>query len=1215
MPTPNDHWQFWIDRGGTFTDIVARRPDGRLVSRKLLSENPERYRDAALQGITEILQAPEHQGLAGQVAVLKMGTTVGTNALLERTGEPTALAITRGFRDCLRIGYQNRPDIFALNIQLPELLYRQVLEIHERINAHGKVLQELDLCQARKALQAVYDSGIRALAIVLLHAWRYPAHEDKLAELAGEIGFTQISVSHRVSPLMKIVSRGDTTVVDAYLSPLLKRYIAQISAGLQDATMNTANSTRLMFMQSNGGLIDASVFQGKDSILSGPAGGIVAAVAVSARAGFGKIIAFDMGGTSTDVAHYAGELERRFETQVAGVRMCAAMMHIHTIAAGGGSILHFDGMRCRVGPASAGANPGPACYRRSGPLTVTDANVMLGKLPLFPKLFGPEGNLPPDEQRVAKLFSELAVEMRQCTGVARTAQQVAEGFLDIAVENMAAAIKKISVQQGYDIAGYTLCCYGAAGGQHACKVADRLGMTRVLLHPLAGVLSAYGMGQADLRLLRDQAVEQPWQAVSDGELQHIFADLERQGRQAMLEQGIAAGRMRAIARMHIRYQGTDTSLQVPFADKQAMHSAFEQQYRRRFGFIYSDRELVLETASVEIVGSDKTGEEQQDCSETAGDDRPVMVTRLFSGNQFHDAPVYRRSHLPAGTILAGPAIIVEATATTVVEPGWQGEITQCGDLLLTRTTPLPRQLAIGTSVDPVMLEIFNKLFMSIAEQMGFVLQNTASSVNIKERLDFSCALFNARGRLIANAPHIPVHLGSMGEAVRAIVQREGDAMQPGDVFLGNSPYHGGTHLPDITVVTPVFDSDGQLLFIVASRGHHADIGGITPGSMPADSSHINQEGLLCSTMKIVAAGQFQEQRIRRWLASGTCPARNPEQNIADLQAQIAANEKGLQELLNMVAHYSLPTVQAYMGHVQDNAAAVVSRALRCFAGGRFVQRLDDGAEIVVLVSVDPDKGTARIDFTGTSVQLRNNFNAPAAVCRAAVLYVIRTLVDDDIPLNAGCLEPLEIIIPEGSLLDPRWPAAVVAGNVETSQHVVDALYGALGVLAASQGTMNNFSFGNDDYQYYETICGGTGAGADFSGCDAVQSHMTNSRMTDPEVLEWRFPVLVEEFSIRSGSGGQGLHCGGNGVRRHIRFLQDMTISILSSHRKIPPFGMQGGEPGACGRNTLIHGGGEKQRLPGCVQVAVQAGDSILIETPGGGGYGKQSRQSGRPGIP
>ena len=1210
MPTSTDHWQFWIDRGGTFTDIVARRPDGRLVSRKLLSENPERYRDAALQGITEILQTPEHQELGGQVAVLKMGTTVGTNALLERTGEATALAITRGFRDCLRIGYQNRPDIFALNIQLPELLYKQVLEIHERIDAHGKVLQELDLCQARKALQAVYDSGIRALAIVLLHAWRYPAHEDKLAELAGEIGFTQISVSHRVSPLMKIVSRGDTTVVDAYLSPLLKRYIAQISAGLQDATMNTAKRTRLMFMQSNGGLIDAAAYQGKDSILSGPAGGIVAAVAVSARAGFGEIIAFDMGGTSTDVAHYAGELERRFETQVAGVRMCAPMMHIHTIAAGGGSILHFDGMRCRVGPASAGAIPGPACYRRGGPLTVTDANLMLGKLPLFPKLFGPEGNLPPDGQRVAKLFTELAEEMCQCTGVGRTAQQVAEGFLDIAVENMAAAIKKISVQQGYDIAGYTLCCYGAAGGQHACKVADRLAMTRVLLHPLAGVLSAYGMGQADLRLLRDQAVEQPWQAVSDGQLQHIFAALERQGRQALLQQGIAAGRMQAIARMHIRYRGTDTSLQVPFAGKQAMRSAFEQQYRRRFGFIYSDRELLLETASVEIVGSDKTGEERQDCSAAAADTSPIMVTRMFSGNQFHDAPVYRRNKLSAGTLLTGPAIIVEATATTVVEPGWQGEITRRGDLLLTRTTPLPRQLAIGTSVDPVMLEIFNKLFMSIAEQMGFVLQNTASSVNIKERLDFSCALFNDRGRLIANAPHIPVHLGSMGEAVRAILQREGDAMQPGDVFLGNSPYHGGTHLPDITVVTPVFDNDEKLLFIVASRGHHADIGGITPGSMPADSSHIDQEGLLCSAMKIVAAGQFQEHSIRRWLASGSWPARNPEQNIADLQAQIAANEKGLQELLNMVDHYSLPSVQAYMGHVQDNAAAVVSRALRCFSGGRFLQRLDDGAEIVVLVDVDPGKGTARIDFTGTSEQLRNNFNAPAAVCRAAVLYMIRTLVDDDIPLNAGCLEPLEIIIPEGSLLDPCWPAAVVAGNVETSQHVVDALYGALGVLAASQGTMNNFSFGNGDYQYYETICGGTGAGAGFSGCDAVQSHMTNSRMTDPEVLEWRFPVLLEEFSIRSGSGGRGLHCGGNGARRRIRFLQDMIISILSSHRKIPPFGLQGGEPGACGRNTLINGDGEEQRLAGCMQVAVRAGDSILIETPGGGGYGRKSRPGG-----
>ncbi len=1206
MPIPTDRWQFWIDRGGTFTDIVARSPEGRLISHKLLSEHPERYRDAALQGITEILQSAQRQGLAGQIGVVKMGTTVGTNALLERTGEPTALAITRGFRDCLRIGYQNRPDIFALNIQLPELLYQQVLEIDERIDAHGGVLQALDLPQARKALQAIYDSGIRALAIVLLHAWRYPVHENQLAELAAEIGFPQISVSHRVSPLMKIVRRGDTTVVDAYLSPLLKRYVAQISEGLRDASPNPDSSTRLMFMQSNGGLVDASAFQGKDSILSGPAGGIVGAVAVSARAGFGKIIAFDMGGISTDVAHYAGELERRFETQLAGVRMCAPMMHIHTIAAGGGSILHFDGLRCRVGPASAGANPGPACYRRGGPLTVTDANVMLGKLPLFPSIFGPDGNLPLDEQRVARLFSQLAEEMQRCTGVARTAHQVAEGFLDIAVENMAAAIKKISVQQGYDIAGYTLCCYGAAGGQHACKVADRLGMTRVLLHPLAGVLSAYGMGLADLRLLRDRALEQPWQAVSDGELQGIVLDLEQQGRQAMLAQGIAAGRMQAIARMHIRYRGTDTSLQVPFADKQLMHSAFQQQYRRRFGFHHVDRELILETASVEIVGSDGRIEEQYDWSEARGELLPVMHTRLFSADRFHEAPVYRRSQLPAGTVLDGPAVIVEATSTTVVESGWQGEITRCGDLLLTRTTPLPRQLAIGASVDPVMLEIFNKLFMSIAEQMGFVLQNTASSVNIKERLDFSCAIFNDQGQLIANAPHIPVHLGSMGDAVRAILHRQGDAMQPGDVFLGNSPYHGGTHLPDITVVTPVFGNTGQLLFIVASRGHHADIGGVTPGSMPAGSTHIDQEGLLCSAMKIVAAGRFQDRRIRRWLASGPWPARNPEQNIADLQAQIAANEKGLQELRNMVDHYSLPTVQAYMGHVQDNAAAVVGRALRSFSGGRFVQRLDDDAEIVVTVTVERCKGTARIDFSGSSRQLHSNFNAPAAVCRAAVLYVIRTLVDDDIPLNAGCLEPLEIIIPEGSLLDPHCPAAVVAGNVETSQHIVDALYGALGVLAGSQGTMNNFSFGNRDYQYYETICGGTGAGVDYSGCDAVQSHMTNSRMTDPEVLEWRFPVLLEEFSIRTGSGGQGLQRGGNGVLRRIRFLQAMTISILSSHRKIPPFGLHGGAPGACGSNTVLRGNGDKQRLAGCAQLEVRAGDSILIETPGGGGYGRQS---------
>jgi 5-oxoprolinase (ATP-hydrolysing) len=1198
-------WQVWIDRGGTFTDIVARRPDGELVTHKLLSENPERYQDAALQGIRDLLKLSPGQGFTGQIDAVKMGTTVGTNALLERKGEPITLAITRGFKDCLRIGYQNRPDIFALNIQLPELLYQQVIEIDERIDAQGKVLLQVDQQLAITDLQSIFDAGIRSLAIVLLHAWRFPEHERQVQRIAREIGFTQISVSHQVSPLMKLVSRGDTCVVDAYLSPLLRRYVEQVAQGLGAQTGTQKNQPRLMFMQSNGGLIDARFFQGKDSILSGPAGGVVGAVATATKAGFKKIIAFDMGGTSTDVAHYAGEFERSFETEVAGVRMRAPMMAIHTVAAGGGSILSFDGMRYRVGPDSAGADPGPASYRRGGPLTVTDANLMLGRLPMFPKVFGVNGDLSLDSGLVEQLFAELAGRIRHASEDDRTPAEVAEGFLTIAIENMAAAIKKISVQKGYNVSEYTLCCYGAAGGQHACKVADRLGMRSVMLHPFAGVLSAYGMGLADFRLVKDQALEKSWDELADVDLREILAKLERQGRQEMLDQGVAPEHIRSQYRIHVRYLGTDTSLQVRFADKKTMLKTFQQKYQRQFGFIYQDKPLILETATVEIIG---INEQVEDCStnkKTANDPRPLMMTRMFCHDKFFDTPVYQRQQLGAGASVNGPAIIVEATSTTVIEPGWAGEISPNNDLLLSRVVPLQYQAAIGTTVDPVMLEIFNKLFMSIAEQMGFVLQNTAYSVNIKERLDFSCAIFDDQARLIANAPHIPVHLGSMGESVQALLCAAGPSMQPGDVYMLNSPYQGGTHLPDITVVTPVFhDHEQRLLFFVASRGHHADIGGITPGSMPSDSRHIEEEGLLIASMKIVSDGDFQEQAIRLWLGSGRYPARNPDQNIADLQAQIAANNKGVQELHKMIQHYSLATVQAYMQHVQDNAAETVRKLLQTLSGGQFCYKLDAGAEIVVAVAIDRQQRTASIDFTGTSKQLTSNFNAPAAVCRAAVLYVFRTLVQDDIPLNEGCLRPLQIIIPEQCMLNPRYPAPVVAGNVETSQYIVDALYAALGVLAGSQGTMNNFTFGNATYQYYETICGGAGAGKDFSGCDAVHTHMTNSRITDPEVLEWRFPVLLEEFSIRKHSGGAGRYHGGNGVLRRIKFLQAMTVSILSSHRRYPTVGLQGGEPGAVGRNTLLHLEGGKETLSGCVQVEMRSGDSIQIETPGGGGFGK-----------
>lgn len=1191
-------WKFWIDRGGTFTDIVACSPDGRIVTRKLLSENPERYQDAALQGIREILQLPAGAPLDACIESIKMGTTVGTNALLERKGEKVALAITRGFKDCLRIGYQNRPDIFALNIRLPQQLYQTVIEIDARVTAHGEVLEALNLDKARSQLQALYDQGLRALAIVLMHAWRYPEHEVQLADIARQTGFTQISLSHQVSPLLKIVSRGDTTVVDAYLSPLLKRYVAQVAEGLR-------GDARLLFMQSNGGLVDAHAFQGKDSILSGPAGGIVGAVTVAQRAGLHKIIAFDMGGTSTDVAHYAGELERSFETEVAGVRMRAPMVAIHTVAAGGGSILTFEGNRYRVGPESAGANPGPACYRRGGPLTVTDANLMLGKLPLFPAVFGPNGDLPPDADRVRYLFNELAALIRAQSADIRSPEQVAEGFLNIAVENMAAAIKKISVQKGYNVSEYALCCYGAAGGQHACKIADRLGMQMVLLHPLAGVLSAYGMGLADFRVLKEQALELPWETVCESSLRECLQNLDEQGRSALQAQGLANVQIKSARRLLLRFQGTDSSLQVDFIGKETMLAEFRRQYRQRFGFCYDNRPLLVETALVECIGSEAHALDAMNAVFQNGTGQPELLTRMFSNNGWHDTPVYRRENLPNRQQIAGPAIIVEPTSTIVIEPGWQGELQTDGDILLKRALPMQRTFAAGTRTDPVLLEIFNKLFMSIAEQMGFVLQNTAHSVNIKERLDFSCAIFDAGGQLIANAPHIPVHLGSMGESVKALMRKYASCLQPGDVYLLNSPYAGGTHLPDITVVTPVFTEDRtELLFFTASRGHHADIGGKAPGSMPANSRHIEEEGVISEGLKIVDKGRFQEATLRAWLGSGPFPARNPEQNLADLQAQIAANEKGGQELLHMVASYSLPVVQAYMHYVQDNAEACVRSVLAKLSDGAFEYAMDNGAKIVVAITVNREKRGARIDFSGTSRQLPNNFNAPAAVCKAAVLYVFRTLVQDDIPLNAGCMRPLEIIIPDGSLLNPRYPAAVVAGNVETSQYIVDALYGALGVLAASQGTMNNFTFGNDRYQYYETICGGAGAGNGFDGCDAVHTHMTNSRITDPEVLELRFPVLLQEFSIRKGSGGAGRYQGGDGVVRRIKFMEPMSAGILSSHRSLPPFGINGGMPGKTGTNRVIRSNDEVEMLHGCAELEVQTGDAIQIETPGGGGFGR-----------
>jgi 5-oxoprolinase (ATP-hydrolysing) len=1203
MTAPSARWQFWIDRGGTFTDVVARRPDGVLVTHKLLSESPEHYRDAAIAGIRALLGvAPGAPIPTERIEAVKMGTTVATNALLERKGDRTLLLITRGFGDQLRIGYQNRPKLFAREIVLPEMLYSRVIEVDERVGAHGDVITPLDIDRARADLERAHAEGFRAVAIVLMHGYRYTAHEQALAALARAVGFTQVSASHAASPLMKIVSRGDTTVVDAYLSPILRRYVDQVAAELP--------GTRLLFMQSNGGLTDARRFQGKDSILSGPAGGIVGAVGTSVAAGFDRIIGFDMGGTSTDVSHYAGEFERAFETHVAGVRMRAPMMSIHTVAAGGGSILHFDGSRYRVGPDSAGAQPGPAGYRRGGPLTVTDANVMLGKIQpaFFPCVFGPGGDAPLDADVVRAKFAALAGEIRAATGDARPAEAVAEGFIAIAVNNMANAIKHISVARGYDVTAYTLCCFGGAAGQHACLVADALGMESVFIHPLAGVLSAYGMGLAELTAMRERSVELPLDESSRCAVEEELERLAIAAREELLGQGVGAADIVVHRRVHVRYDGTDTAVVVPAGTIEAMCASFEIAYRQRFSFLMPGRTLVVEAVSVEARGGasgDLVIEANVAARRAAA--APAALVRMCSGGAWHDTPLFRREALAAGRDVPGPCIIAEANATTVVEPGWAATLAPAGHLIMRRVVPRPERVAIGTRVDPVMLEIFNNLFMSIAEQMGVRLANTAYSVNIKERLDFSCALFDAGGQLIANAPHLPVHLGSMGESIRTVIRENAGRIKPGNVYVLNAPYNGGTHLPDVTVVTPVFDAAGDaILFYVASRGHHADIGGITPGSMPPASRVVEEEGVLIDNFLLVEAGRLREAETIALLSSGPYPARNVAQNLADLRAQVAANEKGVQELRRMMAQFGLDVVRAYMQHVQDNAEEAVRRVIDVLKPGAFAYEMDHGAVVRVRIDVDYAERRARIDFAGTSSQLANNFNAPSAVCMAAVLYVFRTLVDDDIPLNAGCLEPLEVRIPEGSMLRPRYPAAVVAGNVETSQCVTDALYGALGAMAAAQGTMNNFTFGNERYQYYETICGGSGAGPGFAGADAVHTHMTNTRLTDPEVLEWRFPVRVESFSIRRGSGGAGRWRGGNGVVRRIRFLEPMTAAILSGHRRIPPYGLVGGAPGATGRNRVERVDGSQLELGGADQCDLAPGDMFVIETPGGGGYGAPS---------
>jgi 5-oxoprolinase (ATP-hydrolysing) len=1179
-----DGWQFWIDRGGTFTDIVARRPDGTIVTHKLLSEAPERYEDAAVQGIRDLLGLAAGEPIpADAVAAVKMGTTVATNALLERRGARTVFVTTRGFGDVLRIGYQNRPRLFDLDVTLPGQLYERAVEVGERIAADGTVLEPLDLDAARTALEQARADGIASAAICLMHAWRFPAHEEALERLCRELGFSQISVSHRASPLMKIVGRGDTTVADAYLSPVLRRYVDRIAGQVGGA--------RLLFMQSSGGLAEAGRFQGKDAILSGPAGGVVGAVRTAALAGFERIIGFDMGGTSTDVCHFDGEYERVTDSVVAGTRIRAPMMYIHTVAAGGGSVLHFDGERFRAGPDSAGADPGPACYGRGGPLTVTDCNVLLGKVrpERFPSVFGPGGDRPLDTAVVREKFAALAAR----TG--RSPEQVAEGFLKVAVETMARAIKRISLERGHDVSAYTLVCFGGAGGQHACLVADALGMTRVMIHPLAGVLSALGMGLAEARELRQETVEQPLSAETLAGLAPVF---DRLAAAALPAVAPLAGRTETLRRLHLRHAGTDTALEVPYGPIDEVLAAFEDVHRRRFGFSDAGKALVVEAVTLEAVGH--MPQPKTAGAGAGGDDSGRHISVFFDGKP-RDALLIDRAALAPGRVVEGPAIVAEPHGTNVVEPGWRARVTDRGDLILERTGAAALKPAIGTAVDPVQLEIFNNLFMSIAEQMGVVIENTSHSVNMKERLDFSCALFDGGGGLIANAPHIPVHLGSMGDSVRAIM-RENPDMRPGDVFVTNAPYNGGTHLPDITVVTPVF-MDGRPLFFTATRGHHADVGGITPGSVPPGSTSIDQEGILLDNVPLVSEGRFLEDGIRARLAAGAWPARNPNQNIADLKAQVAANEKGARELLAMVDRFGLDVVRAYMGHVQDNAEESVRRVIDRLPGGAFTLDMDCGARIAVSVAIDRATRSATVDFTGTSGQHPANFNAPLAITRAAVLYAFRCLVDDDIPLNEGCLKPLTLVVPEGSLLNPRYPAAVVAGNVETSQCVVNALLGALGAAASAQGTMNNLTFGNARYQYYETLAGGMGAGPGFDGASAVQTHMTNSRLTDPEVLEFRFPVILESFAIRRGSGGGGAWRGGDGIVRRLRFREAMMAGIVSNNRSHAPFGLAGGDSARPGVNRVERSSGETEILSASAEIPVNPGDVLVVETPGGGGYG------------
>ena len=1196
-------WQFWIDRGGTFTDIVARKPDGTILVDKLLSENFSMYKDAAIAGIKRILNLKNEDKIpTDQIASVKMGTTVATNALLERKGDRTLLLITKGFGDLLRIGYQNRPLLFDLNIQLPELLYDRVVEVSERLDAEGEIIKSLNENEVRTALKKAKIDGINSVAIAFMHSYINPNHENIIAEIAHEEKFDQISVSHKVSPLIKLIGRGDTTVVDAYLSPILRRYVNQVSEELEKN-----KSTKLMFMQSNGGLTDANLFQGKDALLSGPAGGVVSMVQTGKQAGYNKLIGFDMGGTSTDVCHFAGEYERSFETELAGVRIRAPMMQINTVAAGGGSILSFRDGRFQVGPESAGAIPGPASYGRDGPLTVTDCNVLLGKLhpEHFPNVFGKTGDKPLNVEIVRKKFLVLSKEISiQTKKPEMDIIFMAEGFLKIAVENMANAIKKISIQRGYDVTNYTMNCFGGAGGQHACHVADALGISKVLIHPYAGVLSAYGMGLAEIRSIREGHLEQNIEEIENAKV--LINKLSLKANEDLKKQGIEKSSIKLVKRAFLHYQGSHQNLEINFDTIDKMRESFEQEHKKRFGFFVDGRTIFIEMLTVEAIGKTSEINKLSNISSQSKVAVPIAHKMMYVDNVVNSVPIYQRSDLKIEQQIIGPAIISEATGTNIIERGWLGSLDKYYNLILSRSEEKKLEKGLGTSVDVVMLEVFNNLFMNIAEQMGATLANTAYSVNIKERLDFSCALFDNSGALVANAPHVPVHLGSMSEAIRTVIKLNKNDIFPGDVFVLNAPFNGGTHLPDVTVITPVFDKDGkQITFFVASRGHHADIGGKTPGSGPPDSKHIDEEGVLIDNFKMFDKGVFRESEIRKILSSGRYPCRNIEHNMADLAAQVAANNTGIVEINAMIEQFGIETVHSYMNHVQDNAEECIRNAIVNLKEGKYEYELDNGEYIRVRITIDKIKREATIDFSGTAPKNPFNYNAPMAVCHAVILYVFRTLVGNNIPLNEGCFKPLNIIIPNNSMINAKYPSAVIAGNTEVSQLTCNALFGALGVIAGSQATMNNFIWGNDKIQNYETICGGTGAGPNFHGTSAVQTHMTNTRSTDPEILEARFPVRLEEYSIRKNSGGKGMFNGGDGVTRKLRFLEPMTVTTLCSHRKVQPFGLNGGEPGQCGKEWLEKKDGKFIRLEGNDSCEVKVNDLFVMETPGGGGYGSK----------